>query len=211
MSNNHDLVRSIRTRAATVAKPSRCARRLSRWQPSAQQPPPRSSVVVWPTPMAACGTASRSVSRPTTGASTPATVSPVVCSSPTRPGGHMAARSTRRRPTRPASSSRSPLRSACWRPGRRRVAGVLGAGGPVQLQRRRVEHRGKRADAEPARPAAGRRAGGSAARDRSGASTPTAPTPTPIQSLASLGGKITGSSYVVQLGDTLSKIGQRRT
>ena len=41
------------------------------------------------------------------------------------------------------------------------------------------------------------------------ASTPTEPTPTPLQSVESLGSKITGSSYVVHLGDTLSKIGQR--
>jgi resuscitation-promoting factor RpfA len=35
------------------------------------------------------------------------------------------------------------------------------------------------------------------------------PTPTPVQSVKSLGGSITGSNYVVEIGDTLSKIAQR--
>ena len=35
------------------------------------------------------------------------------------------------------------------------------------------------------------------------------PTPTPVQSVQSLGGTITGSTYVVHLGDSLSKIAQR--
>jgi resuscitation-promoting factor RpfA len=40
-------------------------------------------------------------------------------------------------------------------------------------------------------------------------STPAQPDPTPVQSIKSLGGSITGSNYVVELGDTLSKIAQR--
>jgi nucleoid-associated protein YgaU len=40
------------------------------------------------------------------------------------------------------------------------------------------------------------------------ASTPE-PTPTPVQSVKSLGGSISGNSYVVELGDTLSKIANR--
>jgi nucleoid-associated protein YgaU len=40
-------------------------------------------------------------------------------------------------------------------------------------------------------------------------STPAQPDPTPVQSVKSLGGSITGGNYVVELGDTLSKIANR--